>query len=191
MKSLGNVGLCRLQACQHRVVDGFQQLAFEEKWTFRCWVLVGHVHILIGLEVLKGEVGAVFIFKHQVKGSTIGDDRRVKVLGERQQVFTVSSKSCVTPLTIVELDAIVEEARDMPRAFVIGRPSSIGVSPFKRNAWTNSNWWFTKMGRCTVQELTAWWSPPKWKFLLAFLRVISCTGKLSFLRWSKYLQKGP
>ena len=44
----------------------------------------------------------------------------------------------------------LRKSRDMPRAFVIGRPSS------KRNAWTNPNWWFTKMGRCTVQELTAW-----------------------------------
>ena len=80
-------------------------------------MLVGHVHILSGLEVLKGEVGAVLIFKHQVKGSTIGDDRRVKVLGEWQQVFTVSSKSCVTPLTIVELDAIVEEVQGHAKSF--------------------------------------------------------------------------
>eukprot|EP00435_Cladocopium_sp_Y103_P004846 s5558_g1.t1 len=49
--------------------------------------------------------------------AAFGNDRRVKVFGERQQVFTVASKSCISPLTIVELDAVVEEVHRHAKGF--------------------------------------------------------------------------
>ena len=61
------------------------------------------------LEVLQGEVGAIFIFKNQVKGSSIGNDRWIIVLCEGQQVLMMPAKSCITPFTAIKLDAVVQE----------------------------------------------------------------------------------
>ena len=100
--------------------------------------MLGARHILKGLEVLKGVVWAVLIFQHQVKSSTIGDDRRVKVLGEWQQVFVVSSKSYISPLTIIEPDAIVEEVRGHAKSFGDWSPKQHGCLSFQEESFDQS-----------------------------------------------------
>ena len=84
---------------------------FKTQGALRDRHIVSQEDILRGLEVLKRVVWTIFIFKDQVKGSTVGNDSRIRILSERQQVFTVAPKCCRTSVSIIELDTVVQEVQ--------------------------------------------------------------------------------